>query len=115
MIKKSKQKWQVGQAVNVGFMRNLTVIAMIPTPGDYAPDAYILNSGTNWYSFVPHNGLTRITEADVRDMIGRADALRQKQIADAAALAASLLQATKLRAEILARCSTARLPTAAKN
>lgn len=103
MIKNSKQQWQVGQSVTVGFMRNLTIIAKIQTPGDYAPDAYILNSGDRWYSFVPHNGLTRISESEVRDMICKADALRQKQSAAAADQAASFLRAAKLRAEIIER------------
>lgn len=103
MIKNSKQQWQVGQSVTVGFMRNLTVVAKIPTPGDYAPDAYILNCGTNWYSFVPHNGLNRISESEIRDMISKADALREKQSVAAANQAASFLRAAKLRAEIMSR------------
>lgn len=105
MIKNSKQQWQwqVGQAVTVGFMRNLTVIAKIPTPGDYAPDAYILNSGDRWYSFVPHNGMARISETEVRAMISKADDVREKQSAAAADQAASFLRAAKLRAEIMAR------------
>lgn len=61
MITKSKQKWEVGQKVNVGFLKNLTVIAKIPTPGDYAPDAYKLKSDKGIvYEFVPHKGLYRI-------------------------------------------------------
>jgi hypothetical protein len=61
MITKSKQQWEVGQTVKVGFLNNLTVIAKVPTPGDYAPDAYILRSpkGTE-YRFVPHNGIERL-------------------------------------------------------
>jgi hypothetical protein len=58
MIKNSKQKWEIGQVVNVGFMRGLEVVEKVPTPGDYAPDAYILKKGDAHYSFVPHNGLT---------------------------------------------------------
>jgi len=61
MIKNSKQKWEVGQSVNVGFLRGLTVLAKVPTPGDYAPDAYILRNPSNlvMYKFVPHNGISR--------------------------------------------------------
>ena len=103
MIKNSKQQWQVGQSVTVGFVRNLTVIAKIPTPGDYAPDAYILNSGDRWYSFVPHNGLTRISEREVLDMISESDELLARQIDAAGDQAKSFLRAAKLRAEIMAR------------
>jgi hypothetical protein len=60
MITKSKQNWQVGETVKVGFM-SLIVAAKVPTPGDYLPDAYALtNKGaTAFYRFVPHNGLSR--------------------------------------------------------
>ena len=64
MISNSKQDWTAGQTVKVGFM-SLTVVRAIPTPGDYKPDAYILESKGRYYRFVPHNGLERIdtTEA----------------------------------------------------
>lgn len=57
----SKQNFQVGSVVSVGFVRGLRVIAKIPTPGDFAPDAYVLQQEANgrWYRFVPHNGLFR--------------------------------------------------------
>ena len=60
MIKNSKQVWQVGESVKVGFM-SLRVLARIPTPGDYMPDAYALTNhdGSRFYRFVPHNGCTR--------------------------------------------------------
>ena len=60
MIKNSKQIWEIGQTVKVGFM-TLTVREVELTPGDYLPDAYLLQSaqGVN-YRFVPHNGLTRV-------------------------------------------------------
>jgi hypothetical protein len=61
MIQRSNQKWEVGQKVNVGFMRNLTVLEKVPTPGDYAPDAYILESDKGVkYEFVPHKGISKI-------------------------------------------------------
>ena len=69
MITKSKQVWEIGQQVNVGFLKGLTVLAKIPTPGDYAPDAYILTKGTVFYSFIPHNGLSKITPDMVETMI----------------------------------------------
>lgn len=60
MIIKSKQRWEVGETVKVGFM-SLRVCAKVPTPGDYAPDAYALTnaSGDRFYRFVPHNGCER--------------------------------------------------------
>jgi hypothetical protein len=59
MIRRSKQVWEVGSTVKVGFL-SLTVMAKVPTPGDYMPDAYALTNGKGaFYRFVPHNGLTR--------------------------------------------------------
>ncbi|NII73942.1 hypothetical protein FHW84_002515 [Dyella sp. SG562] len=60
MISNSKQLWEVGQAVKVGFL-TLIVCAKVATPGDFMPDAYALSNkgGTAFYRFVPHNGLTR--------------------------------------------------------
>ena len=59
MIRNSKQNWEVGESVKVGFL-TLIVAAKIATPGDYLPDAYALtNKGASrFYRFVPHNGLT---------------------------------------------------------
>lgn len=61
MLTKSKQKWQIGETVKVGFISGFEVVACIPTPGDYAPDTYALwqPSTDRFYRFVPHNGLTR--------------------------------------------------------
>lgn len=58
MIKKTKQDWQVGATVKVGFLA-LVVMASVATPGDYKPDAYVLANaaGDKFYVFVPHNGL----------------------------------------------------------
>lgn len=62
MIKNSKQCWEVGEVVKVGFLK-LIITAKEPTPGDYMPDAYLLTgTGKNVdrkYRFVPHNGLER--------------------------------------------------------
>lgn len=62
MIDKSSQCWEVGEWVRVGFLR-LRITAKVPTPGDYAPDAYLLTdtTGTKVYRFVPHNGLERVS------------------------------------------------------
>ena len=60
MITRSKQVWEVGSRVKVGFL-SLTVTKKVPTPGDYMPDAYQLVSDKGVrYEFVPHNGLTRL-------------------------------------------------------
>jgi len=61
VITKSKQSWEVGSQVKVGFL-TLRVTAKEPTPGDYMPDAYHLSSldGSKLYRFVPHNGLERL-------------------------------------------------------
>lgn len=63
MIKNSKQAWEIGEVVKVGFMK-LMVVAKEATPGDYMPDAYILcglgDKRSNKYRFVPHNGLSKI-------------------------------------------------------
>ena len=62
MIRNTKQCWEIGELVKVGFMQ-LIITAKIPTPGDYMPDAYLLiGTGKNAdrkYKFVPHNGLER--------------------------------------------------------
>lgn len=62
MITKSKQVWEVGHTVKVGFL-SLIVISKEPTPGDWLPDAYLLAShdGNRQYRFVPHNGLERLS------------------------------------------------------
>jgi hypothetical protein len=64
MITRSKQNWNVGQTVKVGFL-SLVVTGIELTPGDYMPDAYLLmgtakNGAVREYRFVPHNGLERI-------------------------------------------------------
>jgi hypothetical protein len=64
MITRSKQNWQVGSLVKVGFLQ-LRVTACVPTPGDAAPDAYFLTNltGDKLYEFVPHHGL-RVASLD---------------------------------------------------
>lgn len=70
MIKNTKQNWKAGSTVKVGFL-SLIVIAAIPTPGDYAPDAYVLTNeeSTRLYKFVPHNGIERITVDEANELI----------------------------------------------
>ena len=73
MVKNSKQNWQVGATVKVGFL-SLVVKAAIATPGDYLPDTYILanQAGTQLYKFVPHNGLEKIDVAEAKEMLASA-------------------------------------------
>lgn len=61
MIRKSKQVWQVGETVNVGFLR-LRILAKVATPGNWLPDQYALTNadGSRFYRFVPHNGCERM-------------------------------------------------------
>lgn len=95
MITKTKQNWTVGNTVKVGFL-SLIVKAAIATPGDYAPDAYILNNqaGTQLYKFVPHNGLEKISNDAVRLLIAE-----QKYRAASIALGAlAQLQANNIAA-----------------
>jgi len=97
MIRNSKQNWAVGSTVKVGFM-TLIVKAAIATPGDYAPDAYIManQAGTQLYSFVPHNGIVKITPDEAREMLEQQDviedaALAHKAMQDAARAAIEAL------------------------
>lgn len=59
MITRTRQNWAAGSIVKVGFM-SLMVQGAIETPGNYAPDAYLLSNekGQN-YLFVPHKGLEK--------------------------------------------------------
>ncbi|QBP09350.1 hypothetical protein [Cupriavidus metallidurans] len=102
MITKSKQAWQVGQQVKVGFLSGLTVVAKVATPGDFAPDAYALVRGEQFYSFVPHNGISKISAAEARELV--AEGKRQQAAADAraAAQAAGAITTAKLVAELMA-------------
>jgi hypothetical protein len=72
MITKSKQAWEVGQTVKVGFLSSLVVTAKVITPGDYAPDAYILRRNEQLYKFVPHNGLEKISLDEAAEMVAAA-------------------------------------------
>jgi hypothetical protein len=61
----AKQDWAVGETVKVGFLW-LRVLAKVATPGNYLPDQYALTdkTGTKFYRFVPHNGLSRVDSLD---------------------------------------------------
>jgi len=59
--KPAKQVWAVGQIVNVGFLKNLTVMERIPTPGDYRPDVWrLIGANGAEYEFTPHCGIARV-------------------------------------------------------
>lgn len=61
MITRTKQNWEVGQVVKVGFM-SLEVVASEAVK-DFMPDQYLLKSNKDiYYVFIPHNGLTKIGE-----------------------------------------------------
>jgi hypothetical protein len=49
--------WSIGSLVNIGFMKNLKIIA-IKSVKDGLPDIYILKGGNDkQYEFIPHNGI----------------------------------------------------------
>lgn len=83
-ISRSAQNWSSGQTVKVGFL-TLLVVQCIPTPGDYAPDAYLLvnQKQTQLYKFVPHNGVERITREQANDLIASSAALASRRAAQA--------------------------------
>ena len=64
MIQNSKQNWEVGQTVKVGFL-SLEVVAKIATPGNWLPDQYALKSVKGiFYQFIPHHGVVRCASLD---------------------------------------------------
>ncbi len=89
MITKSKQAWEVGQQVKVGFLTGLTVVAKVATPGDFAPDAYVLanKDGTQLYKFVPHRGIEKISLLEARELIADIKAHADRVAAQAIAKA----------------------------
>ncbi len=65
-IQRSKQTWTPGSQVKIGFL-SLKVLNLLPTPGDYKPDIYILTDGkANIYQFTPHYGLEKVHSAPIR-------------------------------------------------
>lgn len=102
MITNSKQNWDVGQQVNVGFMKGLTVLAKIMTPGDYAPDAYVLARGAHYYTFVPHNGLTKIDQPQAASMIEEGKRIQAKADAKAKVNADALADAVRFQSAVIA-------------
>ncbi|CAG2136172.1 hypothetical protein [Cupriavidus numazuensis] len=101
MIKKTKQAWEKGQVVNVGFIKGLTVIAAVAAPGDRAPDSYVLLRGEQFYAFVPHRGISKIGADEARRMIAEGQRLQAAAEARAARQAAGAIAAAKLAAELM--------------
>ena len=61
-ITNTKQNWEIGATVKVGFL-SLKVVGFKATPGGHDPDEYELESAKGVrYIFSPHNGLYRIYE-----------------------------------------------------
>lgn len=59
LINKNKN-WDCGNFVNIGFMKNLKIIA-IEAVVDGLPDIYTLQAKNgNKYEFIPHNGIRKI-------------------------------------------------------
>lgn len=55
------KSWNVGELVNVGFMKGLKVLSVAQIK-DGKPDIYTLESAKGIkYEFTPHNGLSRIS------------------------------------------------------
>lgn len=79
-ITKTRQNWTTGQTVKVGFL-SLVVVQCIPTPGDYAPDAYLLvnQAQTQLYKFVPHNGVEKITREEANELIAQSVEIARRQ------------------------------------
>lgn len=59
---KKRQNWEVGNTVNVGFVRGLEVLEKVASPSNGRPDGYVLLSpNAALYAFVPHaGGLSRV-------------------------------------------------------
>lgn len=61
MISNSKQKWIVGNTVQVGFLT--LKVTGCKAVVDGLPDIYYLESidGSKHYEFIPHNGLRKLS------------------------------------------------------
>ena len=62
MIRRTKQAWDIGKTVKVGFLQ-LEVVDM-KAVHDYLPDLYLLRRGETYYRFIPHHGLTRLEQRE---------------------------------------------------
>lgn len=55
-MENTRNNWQVGATVRVGFLNGLHVHEKVASPGNFRPDGFILSRGEQVYAFVPHNG-----------------------------------------------------------
>lgn len=56
----SKNTWNIGDTVSIGFMKNLKVLS-VRAEKDFLPDIYTLQAVNGQkYEFIPHNGLYKI-------------------------------------------------------
>jgi hypothetical protein len=102
MIRTTTQNWTAGQTVKVGFLAGLLVVAAIPTPGDSAPDAYVLSRNEQLYSFVPHKGLSKISADEARELVAAGAAHARRVAAAALAKADASARHAELVAELVA-------------
>ena len=64
MITRTRQEWNVGSKVNVGFLKGLEVIAWRDV-FDGMPDIYLLKRNNSYYEFIPHNGLRKLVQREI--------------------------------------------------
>lgn len=101
MVKNSKQSWVVGQAVRVGFL-SLTVVAALQATGDGLPGAYILTNGTQLYSFIPHNGLNKISDEEAVDLCEQSKRIAEARATQAARTAQRVISNAAVCAKLQA-------------
>lgn len=99
MIKNSKQSWAVGQTVKVGFL-SLNVVTPIAPTGDGLPGAYILTNGKQFYSFVPHNGLNKVSDFEAIEMVEEGKRNAERAQARAAAQAKQVINNASMCAKL---------------
>jgi hypothetical protein len=97
MITKSKQEWEVGQTVKVGFLSGLVVKAKIISLGDFGQMGYILCRNEQLYKFVPHGGLERLSFGEARELLAESKAVLARR---AAIAAAEVTQSARAKAQI---------------
>ena len=66
MIKNSRQNWNIGEVVKIGFLSGkiIDILAIV----DYLPDIYIIESPKALYKFIPHNGIEKITLSEYNEL-----------------------------------------------
>jgi len=71
MIRNTRQDWEAGKVVKVGFLR-LRVLGARAVK-DSMPDIYTLESldCKNRYEFIPHNGLRKLYDMELTECLNR--------------------------------------------